>query len=135
MENNKKVSFDNIKLLNSFLTQGKFSALIGNIKNLKVKMDTLCKDARAREKQLLANIEAEKIKEQRTQELFLTRLRMVSTMTSSRLWHVPVDVSTVAVSRLLMQRQRLLLILRLSVQRHSIRKTASLQSVSPMKIR
>lgn len=68
---NKKVSFDNINLLKSFLKEGKFSALSGNIKNLKVKMDNLCKTARAREKDLIATAEAEKEKEQKLQELKL----------------------------------------------------------------
>ena len=39
MENkNNKVSFDNINLLKSFIKEGKFSALTGSIKNLKVKI-------------------------------------------------------------------------------------------------
>lgn len=66
---NKKVSFDNINLLKSFVKEGRFSALSGSIKNLKVKMDSLCKDARTREKELIALAEAEKIKEQQMQEL------------------------------------------------------------------
>lgn len=69
MENKQKVSFDNINLLKSFMKEGKFSALIGNIKNLKVKMDTLCKDARAREKDLTAQQEAEKMQEAKVQEM------------------------------------------------------------------
>ena len=69
MENKQKVSFDNINLLKSFMKEGKFSALIGNIKNLKVKMDTLCKDARAREKDLNAQQEAEKLQEAKVQEM------------------------------------------------------------------
>ncbi len=59
---NKKVSFDNINLLKSFIKEGKFSALNTNIKNLKVKMDNLCKQARTREKELLAEAEVEKAK-------------------------------------------------------------------------
>ncbi len=69
MENKKKVSFDNINLLKSFIKEGKFSALTGSIKNLKIKMDTLCKDARAREKELVAIENAEKIKAERAEEL------------------------------------------------------------------
>ena len=66
---NKKVAFDNINLLKSFLKEGKFSALSGNIKNLKVKMDNLCKTARTREKELLSQIEADKVREAKVQEL------------------------------------------------------------------
>ena len=62
MENKKKVSFDNINLLKSFIKEGKFSALTGSIKNLKTKMDNLCKVARAREKELTAIAEAERVK-------------------------------------------------------------------------
>ena len=66
---NKKVSFDNINLLKSFIKEGKFSALNNNIKNLKVKMDNLCKQARTREKELLAQVEADKIKQARIEEI------------------------------------------------------------------
>ena len=62
MENKNKITFENINLLKSFLQESKFSALIGNVRNLKVKMDTMCKDARAREKDLL--VEKQKLAEQ-----------------------------------------------------------------------
>ncbi len=68
MENKKTVSFDNINLLKTFIKEGKFSALTGSIKNLKLKMDALCKNARAREKQLLATAEAEKLETQRLEQ-------------------------------------------------------------------
>lgn len=62
MENKQKVSFDNINLLKSFIKEGKFSALTGNIKDLKIKMDNLCKSARNREKNLTLQIQSEKEK-------------------------------------------------------------------------
>ena len=68
MENKKTVSFDNINLLKTFIKEGKFSALTGNIKNLKLKMDALCKNSRTREKELLATAEAEKVEAQRIEQ-------------------------------------------------------------------
>ena len=67
MENKSKTTkFENISLLNDYLKEGRFSNLIGNIRNLKIKMDNQCKEARAREKDLLAELqkqEATKVKE------------------------------------------------------------------------
>ena len=68
MENKKTVSFDNINLLKTFIKEGKFSALTGNIKNLKLKMDALCKSARSRERELLATADAEKVEAQRAEQ-------------------------------------------------------------------
>ena len=62
MENKTKVTFENINLLKAFLQEGKFSAVIGDIRDLKVKMDTLCKDARVREKELVAEKQKEEAK-------------------------------------------------------------------------
>ena len=62
MENKNKVTFENINLLKAFLQEGKFSAVIGDIRDLKVKMDTLCKDARVREKELVAEKQKEEAK-------------------------------------------------------------------------
>ena len=39
MENKNKVTFENINLLKAFLQESKFSAALGNIRDLKVKMD------------------------------------------------------------------------------------------------
>ncbi len=54
MENKSKTKFENVNLLNDYLKEGKLSALMGNIRNLKVQMDNLCKEARIKEKDLLA---------------------------------------------------------------------------------
>lgn len=69
MENKQKVSFDNINLLKSFIKEGKFSALTGNIKDLKIKMDNLCKSARNREKNLTLQIQSEKEKSIKEEEV------------------------------------------------------------------
>ena len=53
MENKTKTTkFENVSLLTEYLKTGKSSALIGDIRNLKIQMDNLCKEARAREKDL-----------------------------------------------------------------------------------
>ena len=54
MENKSKTTkFENVGLLSDYLKEGRFSNLIGNIRSLKVQMDSLCKEARAREKELI----------------------------------------------------------------------------------
>ena len=85
MENKNKVTFENINLLKAFLQESKFSATLGNIRDLKIKMDTLCKDARAREKELLAEkqkeekvaeaIEAKEVKVESTQPVVSTNVQ------------------------------------------------------------
>ena len=52
MENKSKTKFENVGLLKEFLAENKISNLVGNIRSLKVKMDSLCKSARVREKEL-----------------------------------------------------------------------------------
>ena len=68
MENkNKTTKFENVGQLSDYLKEGRFSNLIGNIRSVKVKMDDLCKEARAREKDLIAEqqkLDAIKAKEQ-----------------------------------------------------------------------
>ena len=67
MENkNKSTKFENVSLLGDYLKEGRFSNLIGNIRTLKVQMDALCKEARVKEKDLIAEqqkSEALKVKE------------------------------------------------------------------------
>ena len=59
MANNQKVSFDDINLLKSFFSEGKFSSLSNKIKNLKEKMILLNDNARKAEKEHLLKLEAE----------------------------------------------------------------------------
>ena len=58
MENKNKVKFQNVGFLKEYINDGRGSALISNIRNLKLQMDNLCKEARAREKDLVAEQQA-----------------------------------------------------------------------------
>jgi len=51
MANNQKVSFDDINLLRSIITEGKFTSLINNVKQLKTQMLSLNENAKRVEKE------------------------------------------------------------------------------------
>lgn len=68
MANNQKVSFDDINLLKSFFSEGKFSSLSGKIKALKDKMILLNDNARKAEKEQILKKEAEEKEKARIAE-------------------------------------------------------------------
>ena len=71
MENKKKVVvIDNINRLKSFVKENKFAEVLNSIKSLKLKMDSLCKEAYAREKALVEqNAIEQKVLAQKQAEL------------------------------------------------------------------
>lgn len=68
MANNQKVSFDDINLLKSFFSEGKFSTLSTKIKTLKEKMILLNDNARKAEKEQIAKKEFEEKEKARIAE-------------------------------------------------------------------